>query len=94
MVVFPVMEPPPIISVAGDRILKLTVPQDQTGALQEEPVVIIVQVSDQTRDITVVATPHSLIQEAPDLQIIVVAVVVSQAEAEVVVALAEVLPQA
>ena len=95
MVVFQVTELPPIISVAGDLILKRIVPSDQTGALREEPVVMTIQASGQTRDITAAATtPHSLIQVVHDLQIIVVEAVVSQVEEEVVAALAEeVLPQ-
>jgi hypothetical protein len=89
------MEPPPIISVAGDLIQKQILPSDQIGARQEEPVVIIAQASDQIRDITVVAaTLHSLIRAVHDLLIIVVEAAISQVVAEVVVALAEVLPQA
>jgi hypothetical protein len=58
-------------------------------------VVIIIQASDQIQDITVVAvTLHSLIREVHDLLIIVVEAVAFQVVAEVVVALAEVLPQA
>jgi hypothetical protein len=95
--VFPVTEQHLTISAAGVPILKPTQRLDQTGVLQEEPVVLTtVQVSGQTQVITAGATiPHFLIMEDHALLILTVEAVISQAVAEAgaVAVLVEVPPQ-